>query len=123
MVNNSTQEDGEAYSLTQVKQTQAVEIPEAAPIRLQKLDLARHSVTAPDGKQYVVATFDDTRVGNGYITAVYPLQSGYLTLYRLVICEYSSESPQEAVQRHIELTQAIQQGRLNDYRNNVIYHA
>lgn len=123
MVNDSTQKNGETYSLTQVTQMQAVEIPEAAPIRLQRLDLARHSVTAPDGRQYVVATFDDTRAGNGYLSAVYPQQGGYLTLYRLLICEYSSESQQEAVQRHIELAEAIQQGRLNDYRNKVVYHA
>jgi hypothetical protein len=123
MLNNSAQEDGETYSLTQVAQSQALEIPEAAPIRLQRLDLARHAVTAPDGRHYVVATFDDTRVGNGYITAVYPQQGGYLTLVRLVVCEYSSESRQEAVQRHLELAEAIQQGRLNEYRNKVVYHA
>ncbi len=123
MVNGSTQKDGETYSPVQVTQRQAVEVPEAAPIRLQRLDLARHGVTAPDGRQYVVATFDDTRAGNGYISAVYPQQSGYLTLYRLVICEYSSESQQAAVQRHIELAAVIQQGRLDDFRNKVVYHA
>lgn len=123
MVNGSTQNDDETYSLAQVTPRQAVEIPEASPIRLQRLDLARHSVTAPDGRQYVVATFDDTRAGNGYISAVYPQQSGYLTLYRLVICEYSSEGTQEAVQRHSELAEAIQQGRLDDFRNKVVFHA
>lgn len=87
------------------------------------IDLARHAVTAPDGRQYVVATFDDTRAGNGYVTAVYPQQSGYLTLVRLVVCEYSSETRQAAAQRHLELATAIQQGRLDDYRNRVVYHA
>lgn len=123
MVYNPAQEDSEAYSLTQMARTQAIEVPEAGSIRLQRLDLARHAVTAPDGRQYVVATFDDTRAGNGYISAVYPQQGGYLTLVRLVVCEYSSESSQEAAQRHIELAEAIQQGRLNEYRNRVVYHA
>ena len=123
MVQNPAQEDSETYSLAQMARAQAIEVPEAGPIRLQRLDLARHAVTAPDGRQYVVATFDDTRAGNGYISAVYPQQSGYLTLVRLVVCEYSSESRQAAVQRHIELAEAIQQGRLNEYRNRVVYHA
>ena len=123
MVHNPAQEDSETYSLSRATRTQAIEVPEAGPIRLQRLDLARHAVTDPDGKHYVVATFDDTRAGNGYITAVYPQQGGYLTLVRLVVCEYSSESRQAAAQRHIELAEAVQQGRLNDYRNRVVYHA
>jgi hypothetical protein len=123
MVRNPTRENNETHALAQTTHTQAVEIPGAAPIRLQKLDLARHAVTAPDGRQYVVATFDDTRAGNGYVTAVYPQQSGYLTLVRLVVCEYSSETRQAAAQRHLELATAIQQGRLDDYRNRVVYHA
>src|SRR5512135_2877585 len=58
----------------------AVSIPDAAPVRLQTLDLARHVAIAPDEKRYVVATFDDHRVGNGFVTAIYPQQNDYLTL-------------------------------------------
>ncbi|SRR5579885_1778080 len=100
-------------SLVTIPQQRAVEIPNALPVRLQTLDLARHVVTAPDGKRYVVASFDDTRLSRGYVTVVYPQQNGYLTLVRLAVFETSSETPEQAVQRHIEVVQSIQQGKLN----------
>ncbi len=93
----------------------AVEIANTLPVRLQTLDLARHVAIAPNGKRFVVATFDDRRLGRGYVSAVYPQQNSYHTLYRLVICEFSSNTPQEAIQRHIALVQAIQQDTLNHY--------
>ena len=117
MVKNQEAVDSTTLIEIRSPQTREVEIPEAGPIRLQKLDLARHAVTAPDRKQYVVATFDDTRLGNGYVTIVYPQQNGYLTLVLLRICQYSSATSQEAVQRHVELAHAIQQGRLNEYKD------
>lgn len=100
-------------SLVTIPQQRAVEVPNALPVRLQTLDLARHVVIAPDGKRYVVASFDDTRLGRGYATVVYPQQNGYLTLVRLAVFEASSETPEQAVQRHIEVAQAVQQGKLN----------
>lgn len=93
----------------------AVDIPNAAPVRLQTLDLTRHIAVAPNEKRYVVATFDDRHLGRGYVTAVYPQQNGYLTLIRLVICEISSETVEQAVQKHIELVQTIQQGKFTDF--------
>ncbi|WP_052888261.1 hypothetical protein [Thermogemmatispora carboxidivorans] len=89
-----------------------LEIPDAYPVKLQVLDLARHVVVAPDGKRYVLATFDDRRLGRGFVTAVYPQQNGYLTLYRLVVYEHSSNTPQEALEYHKRLAKMIQQGQL-----------
>jgi hypothetical protein len=97
---------------SQSQQTRAVEIADALPMRLYVLDLARHTIIAPDGNHYVVATVDDTRLGRGYITAVYPQQNGYLTLIRLMVCEFSSTTPEEAIKRHITVAQTIQQGNM-----------
>ncbi len=92
-----------------------VDIPHAAPVHLQTLDLARHVAVAPDGKRYVVATFDGTRVGHKYVITVYPQQGHYLTLIRLPVCEFHAEQPEEAIQRHIAVVQAIQQGEMKTY--------
>ena len=91
----------------------AVEIPNTPVVRLQTLDLARHVAIAPDGTRYVVATFDDNRLGRGYITAIYPQQNDYLTLIRLVIREIRSKTIEQAIQQHISVVQTIQQGKLN----------
>lgn len=84
-------------------------------MRLHVLDIARHVVIAPNGKRYVVATYDDTRLGHGYVTAVYPQQNGYLTLIRLTVYESSSATAEEAVQHHIAVAQAIQRGEMNEF--------
>ena len=99
----------------QQQQSRTVEIPDALPMRLQVPDLARHTVIAPDGKRYVVATFDDRRVGRNYVTAIYPQQNDYLTLVRLTIAELSSATPEEAIQRHISVVHAIQQGEIRKF--------
>jgi hypothetical protein len=92
-----------------------LEIPNAAPVRLQTLDFARHIAVAPDGKRYVVATYDETHLKRGIISAVFPQQNGYLTLVRLGLCKLSSATPEDALQRHVALIQAIQQGKLREY--------
>jgi hypothetical protein len=92
-----------------------LEVPDVAPVHLQTLDLARHVVGNPEGKRYVVATFDATRMGQKYVTAVYPQQGNYLTLIRLLVCEFDAELREDATQRHIALIQAIQQGTLKTY--------
>jgi hypothetical protein len=92
-----------------------VEVPGAAPVHLQTLDLARHVAIAPDGKRYVVATFDASRMGQKYVIAVYPQQGGYLTLIRLPVCEFHAELPEDAIQRHVSLIKAIQEGKLKAY--------
>ncbi|HEX6554622.1 MAG TPA: hypothetical protein VF026_17780 [Ktedonobacteraceae bacterium] len=99
---------------TSSSRTQAVEITNALPIRLHAFDLARHAVISPDGRRFVVATSDDTHIGRGYITTVYPQQNDYLTLVRLTILETTSNTPEEAIKRHISVAQAIQQGKLQD---------
>ena len=59
----------EQLASTSAPRTQAVEIANALPIRLHTLDLARHTVIAPDGKRFVVATSNDVHLGRGYVTA------------------------------------------------------
>jgi hypothetical protein len=118
---DSQVEDSEQSSALAVTESLrgTVEIPNAAPVRLQTLDLARHIAIAPNGKRYVVATFDDRRLHDGYTTAVYPQQGGYLTLVRLVIGEITSQTPAQAVQKHIEVVQLIQQGKLDEFVKNL----
>lgn len=103
----------------QSQQARSVDIPQALPMRLQTLDLARHTVIDPSGQRYVVATFDDARLGRGYVTAVYPQQNGYLTLVRLILVEYSSAALDEAIQRHVAVAQSIQQGKLKELNRRV----
>ncbi len=93
----------------------SVDIPGVAPVKLQTLDIARHVAVAPDNKRYVVATFDDTHLGRGYVTAIFPQQNGYLTLVRLPLHEFVAVDPEEALERHIAVVQAIQGGQLNQY--------
>ncbi|GCE03626.1 hypothetical protein [Dictyobacter aurantiacus] len=99
----------------QIPEKRELEIPGAPPVRLQTLDLARHIAIAPDHKQYVVATFADRNFGRDYVTTIYPQQGGYHTLVRLPLCEYVFSDPEEALQRHVELVQVIQQGKLRSY--------
>lgn len=102
-------------SLVSSSTERSVEVPGAPPVRLQTLDLARHVAIAPDGNRYVVATYDDNRISGQYVTAVYPQQNGYLTLIRLTVSEIKSETPEQAIQLHTTLIQAIQQGKLNGF--------
>jgi hypothetical protein len=92
-----------------------IEIPGVASMQLQTLDIARHVVPSPNNKRYVVATYDATRIGHPYMTAVYPQQGGYLTLLRLMICEFPAEQAEDAAQRHRVLVQAILEGNLQTY--------
>lgn len=103
----------------QPQHARAVEIANALPMHLQTLDLARHTIIDPDGNRYVVATFDDCHLGRGYVTAIYPQQNDYLTLVRLTIAEFSSPTPEEAIQRHITVAQALQQGRVKEFSKTV----
>ncbi len=88
--------------------THSVDIAHALPMRLQALDLARHTV------------FDDTRLRRGYVTAVYPQQNGYLTLIRLTILETTSKTPEAAVKRHTTVAHSIQQGKLKELNKSVV---
>ena len=115
MQKNQTVDGDQSLVIMPAQSHRAVEIAGTLPVRLQTLDLARHVAIASDGKRFVVATFDDRRLGRGYVSTVYPQQNGYHTLYRLVICEFSSSTPEEAIQRHIALVQAIQQDKLDSY--------
>lgn len=97
------------------REKRGLEIPNAAPVHLQTLDFARHIAVAPDGKRYVVATYDETHLQRGIISAVFPQQNGYLTLVQLVVCKFSTTKVQDALQQHVALVQAIQQGKLREY--------
>jgi len=112
--NNVTNNDRPLLALTPTSQNRAVEIPNALPVILQTLDVARHVAITPRGKRYVVATFNDSLLGREYITAVYPQQNEYLTLVRLTIREYVSNTIDQAIQRHVSVVQAIQQGNLHE---------
>lgn len=108
---------GEQSATTQTLTVQSVrssniEIANALPMRRYVLDLARHSTLTPDGKRYVVATFDDTHLKNGYVTDVYPQQYDYLTLVQLGVAHYSSATPEEAIKKHLAVIRDIQQGKL-----------
>ncbi|GCE17246.1 hypothetical protein [Dictyobacter kobayashii] len=98
-----------------IPEKRELDVPGAPPVRLQTLDLARHIAIAPDHKQYVVATFADRNLGREYVTTVYPQQGGYHTLVRLPVCEYVFDDPDDALERHVELVQVIQQGKLKSY--------
>lgn len=99
----------------EIPEKRDLDIAGAPPVRLQTLDLARHIAIAPDHKQYVVATFADRNLDRDYVTTIYPQQGGYHTLVRLPLCEFVFSDPEEALQRHVELVQMIQQGKLKSY--------
>lgn len=117
MVNNDAIEHEQALA-AQTHQ-RGIDIARVLPMRLQTLDLDRETVIASDGKRYVVGTFDDRRVGRGYITAIYPQQNNYLTLVRLPVAELSSPNPDDAMNQHAAVIQAILQGKLNDYLQSI----
>jgi hypothetical protein len=97
------------------REKRGLEIPNAAPVRLQTLDFARHIAVTPDGKRYVVATYDETHLQRGIVSAVFPQQNGYLTLVQLAVCKFSTEKLQDALQQHVALIQSIQQGKVREY--------
>ena len=103
-----------ATNAPQPSQARAIEIPNALPMHPQLLDVVRHTVIDPDGKRYVVATYNDKHIGRGYVTAVFPQQNEYLTMVRMTLCEFSSLTEEKAVKRHITVAQTIQQGRLEE---------
>ena len=112
---NDVVDNDQSFLPTTTAQRWEVDIPAALPVRLQTLDLARHVAIAPDGKRYVVATFDDTRLERGYVTSIFPQQNGYLTLIRLTLYETRSQTPQQAVELHINIVEAIQQGKIKQF--------
>lgn len=112
--NDTTGSDQPPLALVPAYQGYTIDIPNALVVRLQTLDLARHVAIAPNGKRYVVATFDDRHLEHDYITAVYPQQNEYLTLVRLIVCTFRSETPDQALSRHVAVVQAIQNGKLNE---------
>lgn len=103
-----------SLALAPAVHARTITIPNTPTILLQTLDVARHVAIAPNEKRYVVATFNDSLLGNGFVTTVYPQQNEYLTLVRIVVCSFSHQTEDEAVQRHIAVVQAIQQGQLNE---------
>ncbi len=115
--NDIAGEDIPTLALTPIPERRAIEIPNALPVLLQTLDIARHTAIAPNGKRYVVATYDDTLLGHDIVTAVYPQQNEYLTLVRLIVIQFTNKTIDQAIQRHISTVQAIQQGKVNDLKD------
>ena len=115
MLRNDAVDSDQSLVSSSTVQARSVEIPGAPDIRLQTLDLARHVAITPDKRRYVVATFNDTHISGYYITAVYPQQNGYLTLVRLMVRSFRSENPEQAIQLHRALVQAIQQDQLDKF--------
>src|SRR5579859_803070 len=115
MINRETIETKLSIPSAPSREKRGLEIPNAAPVRLQTLDFARHIAVAPDGKRYVVATYDETHLQRGIITSVFPQQNGYLTLVQLALCKFSTTKLQDALQHHVALVQSIQQGKLHAY--------
>ena len=115
MLRNDAVDSEQSLVASATNRTWEVEIHDAPTVRLQTLDLARHVAIAPDKRCYVVATYNDTHISGSYITAVYPQQNGYLTLVRLMVHAFKSETPEQAVQLHKALIQAIQQGTLDKF--------
>ncbi len=113
-------EDLPTLALTPIPQRRAIEILDAPPVLLQTLDIARHVAIAPNGKRYVVATYDDSLLGHDFVTAIYPQQNEYLTLVRMTVREFQSNTIDQAIQRHISTVQAIQQGRVNELKARAI---
>jgi hypothetical protein len=111
---NEAVDNEQSLMASTTDQRLALEIPNAPPVRLQVSDLARHVAIAPDGLRYVVATFNDKYVDKSLVTAIYPQQNGYLTLYRLLVFQIKSETTEDALQRHVAFVQAIQQGKLDE---------
>jgi ABC-type transport system involved in Fe-S cluster assembly fused permease/ATPase subunit len=113
--NDAVDSDEQSLVSSSANQKWEVEIPDAPTVRLQTLDLARHVAITPDKRRYVVATYNDTHISGSYITAVYPQQNGYLTLVRLMVHAFKSETPEQAIQLHRALIQAIQQDTLDKF--------
>jgi len=117
--NDIAGDDLPTLALTPIPQRRAIEIPNALPVVLQTLDIARHIAIAPNGKRYVVATYDDSLLGNDFVTDVYPQQNEYLTLVRLIVLKLVSSTIDQATQRHITTVQAIQRGQINELKEAV----
>ncbi len=115
MFRNDAVDGDQSLVSSSTDQAWAVEVPGAPFVRLQTLDLARHVAIAPDKRRFVVATYNDTHISGHYKTAVYPQQNGYLTLVRLMVHEFASEKPEQAIQLHKTVIQAIQQNKLDKF--------
>lgn len=110
-------EDLPTLALTPIPERRIIEIPNSPSVLLQTLDIARHVAIAPNGKRYVVATYDDSLLGHDFVTAIYPQQNEYLTLVRMTVREFQSSTIDQAIQRHVTTVQAIQQGRVNELKS------
>jgi hypothetical protein len=87
--------------------------PRAGTVRACELyrgELARHRVIAADGADYVVATVDERRRNQAYVTAAYPVLRGYLVMMRQPLCALSSADETAAREQHNLLIRALTQG-------------
>jgi len=72
-------------------------------------ELVRTRVITADGYDYVVATAPNARSGQGYLTSAYPVTQGYLVMMRQPLCDLPGNSPEQARELHLRLTQALAQ--------------
>ncbi len=70
-------------------------------------ELARHRLVTADGADYVVATSDERRQQQGFITAAYPVSRGYLVLMRQPLCVLASRDEAEARRQHSLLVMVL----------------
>jgi hypothetical protein len=84
--------------------------PAAGSVRACELfrgELWRHRVMTADGLDYVVTTADERHRGQGFVTASYPVASGYLVMLRQALCVLTSEDEAEAHERHRLLVKVL----------------
>lgn len=87
--------------------------PAAGSVRscaAQRGELWRHRVITADGLDYLVATTDERHRDQGYVTACFPVASGYLVMYRQPLCALPSADEAEARERHTLLTTVLAEG-------------
>ena len=70
-------------------------------------ELARHRVITADGLDFVVATADGSRRGQGYTTSAYPVANGYLVMLRQPLCALPSADEAEAWAQHDQLVRVL----------------
>jgi hypothetical protein len=87
--------------------------PRAGSVRACELyrgELARHRVITADGADYLVATADERRRSQGYVTAAYPVARGYLVMMRQPLCVLTSADEVAAREQHSLLIRALTHG-------------
>lgn len=70
-------------------------------------ELARHRLITADGLDYIVATTQQSKRTQHYVTGAYPVTRGYLVMLRQPLCEVRTESAEAAHAEHDALVQVL----------------